>query len=121
MSHMQKVLAQVNEIVEGKGKEYYLIKGHPTVFHELLQSNRPPQEKEINRLWDEGTLVIAARTGTTAHALEHITFHLLDNPSRIEKLRAELRTVMPDPQQKPNLQDLEQLPYLVGYLLKPVR
>ncbi|KAI9701845.1 MAG: hypothetical protein M1836_001189 [Candelina mexicana] len=121
VNFQKRTLVQVKEIVEGKDKEYYLSKGHPTVFHELLQSDLPPQEKEINRLWDEGQVIIAAGTGTTAHSLEMMTFHLLDDPTRIEKLRAELKTVMPDPQQEPKLQELEKLPYLTGIILEGLR
>lgn len=39
---------------------------HPTIFHELLQGDLPEEEKELDRLWAEGQLVVGAGTETTA-------------------------------------------------------
>lgn len=91
--------------------------GQPTIFHELLNSDLSPQEKSLERLWQEGQVVVGAGADTTANALSITTFHLLDNLEKMQKLKSELETVMPDPFSHAKLQELEQLPYLVCFLL----
>lgn len=44
-------------------------KDHPTIFHELLQSDLPPQEKEVQRLRDEAQTILGAGLETAAWAL----------------------------------------------------
>jgi hypothetical protein len=44
--------------MEGKGREKDLT--HPTIFHELVKSDLPPQEKTVRQLNDEAQLVVAA-------------------------------------------------------------
>ncbi len=87
--------------------------GQPTIFHELLNSDLPPREKSLERLWQEGQVIVGAGTDTTANALSVITFHLLDNPDKVKKLKSELKTVMPDPYSPAKLRELEQLPNMV--------
>jgi len=41
---------------------------YPTVFHELLASTLPPQEKSLDRLGDEAQLLIAAGLETSGWA-----------------------------------------------------
>ena len=43
---------------------------HPTLFHELLQSNLPAEEKASRRIQDEAWIVVGAGTLTTAYADE---------------------------------------------------
>jgi cytochrome P450 len=95
-------------------KEKYLIEGQPTIFHELINSNLPPIEKSLDRLWQEGQIVVGAGADTTANALTITTFHVLDNPEILKKLRKELLTAMPERHSRPRLVDLEHLPYLVS-------
>jgi cytochrome P450 len=63
---------------------------HPTIFHAVLESSLPPEEKKLSRLWQEGQTVIGAGTETTAWALSVITFHILSNPAIRQKLLSEL-------------------------------
>lgn len=39
---------------------------HPTIFHELLQSDVPASEKSLSRLVQEGQIVVSAGTETTS-------------------------------------------------------
>lgn len=84
-----------------------------TIFHALLESDLPPQEKHHSRLWQEGQVVIGAGADTTSNALTIIHFHLLDNSDVLEKLRKELEDAIPDRFGLAELSAVEKLPYLV--------
>lgn len=83
------------------------------IFDSLNHSSVPPRERTLSRLQDEGLILLAAGTETTARALAVCTFHLAENKLMMEKLRAELRDVMPSPNSRPQWAQLERLPYLV--------
>lgn len=107
-THIQEIIDTQDKIEENEH-------GLPrTIFHSLLQSNVPAEEKSLKRLVEEGQLVVGAGADTTAHALTTTTFHLLDNPDKLEKLRKELREAMPHPSQPAQLSVVENLPYLVS-------
>ncbi len=89
-------------------------KANKTIFEALLDSDLPPQEKTVDRLLGEGFILVGAGGETTAHTLAVLSFHLLNNPEILKKLRAELVEVMPDPCSPVSWQQLEQLPFLVG-------
>ncbi|KAJ4361505.1 hypothetical protein N0V95_001842 [Ascochyta clinopodiicola] len=85
---------------------------HPTIFHELLNSDLPASERSPKRLLAEGVVVVAAGTLTSAHYLKTTAYHILANPAVLKRLQEELKTVMPNPATLPPFQDLNQLPYL---------
>jgi cytochrome P450 len=85
-----------------------------TIFQALLDSDLPWQEKTADHLQDEGQVVIAAGSETTAKALSFITFYLLQDKNKLRRLRKELCSAMPTPNSQASLTTLEQLPYLVG-------
>jgi cytochrome P450 len=58
-------------------------------------------------------LIVGAGAETTAASLGVITFHLLDNPEILKRLREELEVALPDSDKPVKLKELEQLPYLV--------
>jgi cytochrome P450 len=107
----QMVQRQVDSIIlanqEGKRTE-------GTIFQALLDSDLPPQEKSADRLRDEGQTLVGAGSETTAKALSFITFYLLQDKNKLQRLRKELHSVMPTPNSQASLATLEQLPYLVG-------
>lgn len=90
---------------------------HKTIFEELRDSDLPPQEKTIERLMDEGFILVGAGGESTAQTLTVLTFHLLNNPEIVLELRAELDKVMPDPESSVPWQTLEQLPFMVRQLM----
>jgi cytochrome P450 len=94
---------------------------HRSVFHELRDSSLPPQEKTLDRLSDEGQIFIGAGTETTATALSKVTFYLLTNKQVLDTLRAELRTVMPNPTSPVSVTQLEQLLYLSAVIAEALR
>ena len=85
-----------------------------TIFHELLHSNLPPEEKCLNNMAQEGQNVIGAGAETTANVLSCTTFYLLNNPKVLAKLKKELEMAMQDRYGQWDLATAEQLPYLVG-------
>lgn len=87
-----------------------------TVFDALNDPSLPPEERTIDRFQDEGQILLAAGSETTAKTLTTITFHLLNSKSLLLKLKEELKQVMPTPSSTPTWTELEKLPYLVRYL-----
>jgi cytochrome P450 len=61
--------------------------------------------------------VVGAGADTTGNVLTITTFHLLANPDILAKLRKELEEAMPDRFQPAKLSLVENLPYLVRYLI----
>jgi cytochrome P450 len=94
---------------------------YPTIFHELLKSNLPPQEKSLSRLDDEALGTIGAGATTIAWALVTISFHLISNPPILKKLQTELKAAFPDPRIEPGLPQLEKLPYLSACIQEGIR
>ncbi|KAL7957986.1 putative cytochrome P450 [Trichoderma compactum] len=121
MFELQKDLqGKIKNILDGHEKNR-ANSGHPTIFNELLQSNLPPQEKTVRRLGSEAQQMIGAGVETVAWALTTTVFHLLNNPSKLQKLRDELEKAIPDPAVLPNSLVLEKLPYLTACAKEGVR
>lgn len=92
-----------------------------TIFHTLLQADLPESEKETGRLAEEAVLLVGAGTHTTSWCLTVIAFHLLSKPTLLRRLKDELKSVIPDPESKPALADLEKLSFLTGVLKEGLR
>ena len=89
-----------------------------SVIIEALGDQRiPPEERTLNRLLDEGTVIIFAGTETSSRALAVGMFYLLNIKSLTTKLRAELATLPDQPDEKLTLQQLELLPFSVCFLI----
>lgn len=91
-------------------------KSIPTVFHDVIESDLPPREKTLDRLYQEGQTFVAAGTETTAWCLTVITFYLIENPSIMEKLRTELQNANAS-----TGTELEKLPYLSAIIQEGLR
>jgi cytochrome P450 len=111
---------KIAKIISGED-ESHAKSQHPTIFHELLQSNLPPAEKSLNRLGDEAQLMIGAGLETTAWALTTTTYHLITNPPILKKLRAELDEAIPDPTARLDVIQLERLSYLSACIQEGIR
>ena len=94
---------------------------HPTIFHDILGSSLPPEEKKLDRLWQEGQTIIGAGTETTAWSLSVILYHVLANPAIHERLQAELKGVFEIEAGKPTCNQLEKLPYLSAVVSEGLR
>ena len=85
----------------------------PTIFENILSSSLPPEEKEEERLAQEGFVNIVAGSETTSRILSLATFHILDNAWVLERLKEELSTAVPEARSEPSLETVEKLPWLV--------
>ena len=84
-----------------------------TIFQTLLDSDLPPEEKSAARLQDEGQSVVGAGSETTARTLTVISFYLLQDKAKLQRLREELGSLAHARGERNILSRLEQLPYLV--------
>jgi hypothetical protein len=95
---------------------------HRTIFHDLLDSKiLPPEDKTVNRLWQEAQLLLAAGTVTTATSIASALVYLLLDQVRLIVLLEELEASMPDITKPRSQSELEQLPYLVSLQVSGVR
>ncbi|KAM3081646.1 hypothetical protein ACMFMG_005099 [Clarireedia jacksonii] len=88
-----------------------------TIFHTIRDSDLPPKEKALNRLADEGNILIGAGSETTAQTLSVLFYHLLDNPEMVLRLKEEISGVEGDI----TWGKLEQLPFLSGCVTEALR
>ncbi|KAK4862118.1 hypothetical protein LT330_003256 [Penicillium expansum] len=97
------------------------VKSERTIYDALLDPAVPAEEKTVDRLTDQGHLLLVAGTETTANALTTIAFHLLKNPSVLADLREELKVAMPAPDSILTWSSLEKLPFLNGVIQEGLR
>jgi cytochrome P450 len=115
-SHLEDPTTDFGIMEGNEPKEDVSDDGPPrTMFHELLNSDLPIEEKILNNLAQEGQNVIGAGADTTANMLSCTTLHVLSNPKVLKKLTKELETAMRDKHGQWDLAAAEQLPYLVGF------
>ena len=93
-----------------------------TIYAQILSSDLPESELSDQRLIDEGTLIATAGSETTAWAITITTYHLIQNPKILAKLRAELATAtIPPGCNVAPWSSLEKLPYLTAVLKEGLR
>lgn len=108
------------EIINGENEAYRHVQ-HPTVFHEMLHSDLPPQEKTPERLFQEAQVIIGGGILTTSWALTVTGFHITNKPEIFHKLRAELLQALPDLMAPLDFVKLEKLPYLSACIREGIR
>lgn len=113
---------QVKEIIAGENEEWRG-KDYRTIFHSILNSNLPPEEKSIARLADEAQMFVMAGTTSTAWTFEVIHFWLLYQPDTLQKLKDELKAAIPNPDDVGHipLSTIEALPYLTAVIKEGLR
>ncbi|KAI9719177.1 MAG: hypothetical protein M1828_006270 [Chrysothrix sp. TS-e1954] len=94
---------------------------HISLFHALLDSNLPDDEKRPRRMAHEGFEILLAGSDTTARTMGIAVYHLLANRSVAARLREELLTVMPNPDDFVELRTLEALPWLSSIIKEALR
>jgi len=85
-----------------------------TIFEKLTDPTLPTEERTLARVHDESGVILQAGTESIGRSLTISAFHLAHQPSMREKLREELRSILPTPTSTATWAQLEQLPYLVG-------
>ncbi|GAB1210518.1 hypothetical protein APSETT445_009312 [Aspergillus pseudonomiae] len=92
-----------------------------TIFDALCAESVRPEERTLPRVRDEAMVVLGAGTETTARVLTMGSYFLFRDAPRLEKLRAEVKTLMPDSTSHVPLVQLEQLPYLTAVINESLR
>lgn len=85
-----------------------------TIFTEIMDSGLPAQQFTLERLMDEASGVVGAGIETTKWAFVQTFFHIIDNPSVLQRLRKELQKAIPDLAAPPTVTELERMPYLMA-------
>jgi len=101
--------------------ESYKTIDHPTLFHELLYSDLSEDEKSVKRMVQEAQVIVSAAILTSSWAAAVASFHIINTPDILRKLRAELVEAIPDPLTLLDWQNLEHLPYLTGCIKEGIR
>ncbi|KAF5858543.1 hypothetical protein ETB97_004286 [Aspergillus alliaceus] len=94
---------------------------HTTIYDQLNDPRIPAEERTLQRLQDEGLLLLAAGTETTARGLAVACFHIASDDRVRARLRDELRAVLPKPDSHVTWAELERLPYLTGTVNEALR
>ncbi|ROV89865.1 hypothetical protein VPNG_10245 [Cytospora leucostoma] len=108
------IRAQIREIQSSfQSEEWKPDVSRKAIFHDLLLSETlPPSEKTVERLAQDGQVLVQGGTLTTSNALCIAVFHLLDQPDCLRKLRDELYSAIPHPSTTVTIAELQNLPYL---------
>ncbi|KID79734.1 Cytochrome P450 monooxygenase [Metarhizium brunneum] len=91
------------------------------IMSALIDTKIPPAERDIDRLLDEGNVIVFAGTETTSRALSVGMFYLLDDQTHVRRIRKELSSVVLAPGRGYSSSDLELLPYLSGVVHESLR
>ena len=92
-----------------------------TIYDVIMASSLPKSEKTAQRFRNVAGELISAGSDTSTQTLHMMTYHILSNPSILQRLRAEIQTVQPNPYRPASLKQLEQLPFLTGCILEGLR
>ncbi|KAF2665445.1 cytochrome P450 [Microthyrium microscopicum] len=118
----QDIKTQVKSILDAKQETSDDADNPNTIFHALRDSDSLPiEEKSFKRLTDEAEILVAAGSETTARTLSYTSFYLINTSSVLDRLRAELRIIMPDKTSKPTWSKLEQSEYLCAVVSEGLR
>ena len=110
------ILDHLRSIEESRSTEKWM---HYTPQH---PSKAPSiREKTTAQLAQDGQILAQGGTLTTSWAISLATFHLLNRPETLRKLRDELFEAIPDPYDTVPLSKLESLPYLRGVVKEALR
>jgi cytochrome P450 len=89
-------------------------KERESIFTSLCHQDVPPEERTLERLRDESLVLLIAGAEATARALAAFAYYMATGSINVQKLRHELRQVMPTCTSQAPWAELEHLPYLVG-------
>ncbi|KAM7208561.1 putative cytochrome P450 E-class, group I [Naviculisporaceae sp. PSN 640] len=95
-----------------------------TIVHEIVNSNLPPEDKTLKRVFSDVVTVTGAGFETTSSVLRLIVYYVFSNPEILGRLRAELSSATAansSPDATIPLHILEQLPYLTAVLMEGMR
>ncbi|PVH80643.1 putative cytochrome P450 [Cadophora sp. DSE1049] len=97
-------------------------KGTKTIFGDILRSNLPEAEKNVERMWHDGQVFNVAGSETTSWTLANCIVYLLSHPAMMKTLREELKGVMKARTiHDVTVAELEALPHLTAVLKESLR
>ncbi|KAF7595467.1 hypothetical protein BBP40_005803 [Aspergillus hancockii] len=95
--------------------------GNGTLMDTLAALTMPEHMRKPERLMNDGFALVIGGTETTARSLALGSWHLFTRADIRNKLRDELKQVMPTPDARPTWNDLEKLPYFSGVIAESLR
>lgn len=122
IAQQRESMDQVKKIIEGDNDQWK-DQDYPTIFHAILDSKLPDEEKSLDRLAQDAQMLVMAGTLTTSGTLDVIAFWLLYQPETLKILKDELKAAIPNPNDVGTipLATLEALPYLSGVIKEGIR
>ncbi|KAI7201666.1 hypothetical protein KC316_g2147 [Hortaea werneckii] len=114
-SNMEKVMRVLADPKEKKSK------ADSVIISALTDASIPSEEKNLNRLLDEGETIIFAGIDTTARTLGVAMFHLLNKKVHVRKLREEINARAKPADHVWTVAELESLPYMRGVVQEALR
>lgn len=112
--HLQQLLgSQVMEVLSNPSSLQDA--PHRIIYHELLdpKAQKGAPLPSAGSLYEEAQALMFGGADTTGNTLMLGTFHLLESPHLVRRLKEELRSCWPVLEKVPKLEDLEKLPFLV--------
>jgi cytochrome P450 len=90
---------------------------HPVIFHQLLSAEANKGQKVPNEksLLQEAQSLLFGGSDTVSNQMMLGTWHLLESPSLVHRLKKELLEAWPILETAPSFEALEKLPFLVIY------
>lgn len=88
-------------------------KNRSVLVSSLGDPSIPTAERTIDRLLDEGLVILIAGTETSSRVISVGMFYLLNDKSLLKKLREELKNLPFQPDNEYSMSQLKPLPYLV--------
>lgn len=112
----REVLGMSPDELEVKRKE------RPVIIWDLAHCETlGAEEKTFSRVADEGNILLVGGFETTASMLVHLTYNVLADRQVHERLKKELESIIPDPDDIPSHRVLEKLPYLTAVIKETLR
>ncbi|RDL31138.1 Uncharacterized protein BP5553_09927 [Venustampulla echinocandica] len=111
--HLQQLLgSQVTEVLNNP--DSLQDAPHRIIYHELLdpKAQKGAPLPSAGSLYEEAQALMFGGGDTTGNGLMLGTFHLLESPALVERLKEELRSHWPVLENPPKLEVLEKLPFL---------
>lgn len=88
---------------------------HPIIYHELLSTELGKGEKvpSASSLYEEAQSLTFKGVDAASNTIMLGTWHLLDQPALVHRLKKELLSAWPVLEKAPRYEALEKLPFLV--------
>lgn len=119
----QLLRAQISDLTDDPEK-LKLLPHNMTIYHRLLDPSAYKNKTvpSADELYEEGQALIFGGADTVGNTLMVGTYHLLQQPEALQKLKKELKDAWPSVNgAEPTVKDLESLPYLNAVIKESLR